>query len=252
MTSTSLNILVTGAGGGMCRGINARLAGAGHTIVCVDLDAQSSETAAKTIRESGGKAFSFAADVADEASVGNLLAEVTATVGPVQALVNAAGILDRKYLADSTAESFKRALDVNLVGPFNLIKAFSPPMIEAGWGRIINIASIAGVTGYPYPSYAASKAGLVNLTRSLLEDFWGTGITINSICPGVVDTPMVIREVRDEVRRRVPTQTIIDPAEIGAMIAFLLTDEARNINGADLLIDGGATRLFSLFNNHAD
>ena len=80
-------------------------------------------------------------------------------MGSVQALVNAAGILDRKYLADSTAESFRRALDVNLVGPFNLIKAFSPGMIEAGWGRIVNIASIAGITGYPYPSYAASKAG---------------------------------------------------------------------------------------------
>jgi NAD(P)-dependent dehydrogenase (short-subunit alcohol dehydrogenase family) len=250
--SPSLNVLVTGAGGGMCRGINARLAGSGHTIVCVDLDAQSSEAAAQAIRDAGGKAVSFAADVADEAAVGQLHAEVTSTVGPAQALVNAAGILDRKFLADSTAESFRRALDVNLVGPFNLIKAFSPGMIEAGWGRIINIASIAGVTGYPYPSYAASKAGLANLTRSLLEDFWGTGITINSICPGVVDTPMVIQEVRDQVRRRVPTQNIIDPAEIGAMIAFLLTDEARNVNGADLLIDGGATQLFSLFNNHAD
>ena len=252
MTSTSLNVLVTGAGGGMCRGINSRLSAAGHTIICVDLDAGSSEAAAQTIRDAGGEAAAFAADVADEAAVGHLLAEVTAAVGPVQALVNAAGILDRKYLADSTAESFRRALDVNLVGPFNLIKAFSPGMIEAGWGRIVNIASIAGITGYPYPSYAASKAGLTNLTRSLLEDFWGTGITINSICPGVVDTPMVIQEIRDQVRRRVPTQTIIEPAEIGAMIAFLLTDEARNINGADLLIDGGATRLFSLFNNHAD
>jgi NAD(P)-dependent dehydrogenase (short-subunit alcohol dehydrogenase family) len=250
--STPLNILVTGAGGGMCRGINARLSGAGHTIVCVDLNVESSEAAAQAIRDAGGKAAAFAADVADETAVENLLAEVTSSVGPVQALVNAAGILDRKYLADSTTASFRRALDVNLVGPFNLIKAFSPAMLEAGWGRIINIASIAGVTGYPYPSYAASKAGLVNLTRSLLEDFWGTGITINSICPGVVDTPMVIQDVRDQVRRRVPTQTIIEPAEIGAMIAFLLTDEARNINGADLLIDGGATRLFSLFNNHGD
>lgn len=250
MSSTSLNILVTGAGGGMCRGINARLAGAGHDIVCVDLNLESSEAAAQAIRDAGGKAVAFAADVADEAAVGNLLAEVTSTVGPVHALVNAAGILDRKYLADSTAESFRRALDVNLVGPFNLIKAFSPAMIESGWGRIINIASIAGVTGYPYPSYAASKAGLANLTRSLLEDFWGTGVTVNSICPGVVDTPMVIQEVRDQVRRRVPTQNVIEPAEIGAMISFLLTDDARNINGADLLIDGGATRLFSLFNNH--
>lgn len=251
MSSTSLNVLVTGAGGGMCRGINARLSESGHTIICVDLDAGSCEAAAQAIRDAGGKAAAFAADVADEVSVGKLLADVTAAVGPAQALVNAAGILDRKYLADSTAESFRRALDVNLVGPFNLIKAFSPGMIEAGWGRIVNIASIAGIIGYPYPSYAASKAGLTNLTRSLLEDFWGTGITINSICPGVVDTPMVIQEVRDQVRRRVPTQTIIEPTEIGAMIAFLLTDEARNINGADLLIDGGATRLFSLFNNHA-
>ncbi|MFY9636649.1 MAG: SDR family oxidoreductase [Cellulosimicrobium cellulans] len=248
--STPLNILVTGAGGGMCRGINARLAGAGHNIVCVDLNAEASEAAAATIRDSGGSASAFAADVADEAAVARLLAEVTSQVGPVQALVNAAGILDRKYLADSTAESFRRALDINLVGPFNLIRAFSPAMIEAGWGRIINIASIAGITGYPYPSYAASKAGLANLTRSLLEDFWGTGVTVNSVCPGVVDTPMVIQEVRDQVRRRVPTQNVIEPAEIGAMIAFLVTDDARNINGADLLIDGGATRLFSLFNNH--
>jgi 2-hydroxycyclohexanecarboxyl-CoA dehydrogenase len=251
MTTTPLNILVTGAGGGMCRGINARLATSGHTIVCVDLNAQASEAAAQTIRDDGGQAYSFAADVAEESAVENLRAEVASMVGPVHALVNAAGILDRKFLVDSTAESFRRALDVNLVGPFNLIKAFSPGMIEAGWGRIVNIASIAGTTGYPYPSYASSKAGLTNLTRSLLEDFWGTGITINSICPGVVNTPMVIQEVRDQVRRRVPTQNIIEPAEIGAMIAYLLTDEARNVNGAELLIDGGATQLFSLFNNHA-
>lgn len=250
MSNAALNILVTGAGGGMCRGINAELAKAGHTIICVDLNAEASEAAAATIREAGGTAHAFAADVSDEAAVAQLRAEVTAAVGPVQALVNAAGILDRKSLATSTAESFRRALDVNLVGPFNLIKAFSPDMIEAGWGRIINIASIAATTGYPYPSYAASKAGLANLTRALLEDFWGTGITVNSICPGVVDTPMVIDEVRAQVRRRVPTQAIVDPSEIGAMIVFLLSEGARNVNGADLLIDGGATQLFSLFNNH--
>ncbi|GAA3704477.1 SDR family NAD(P)-dependent oxidoreductase [Arthrobacter ginkgonis] len=252
MSNTSLNVLVTGAGGGMCRGINARLAAAGHTIICVDMNLELSEKAAMAVRNAGGKAAAFAADVADEAAVEQLRADVEATVGPVQALVNAAGILDRKYLADSTAESFRKALDVNLVGPFLLIKAFAPAMVDAGWGRIVNIASIAGTTGYPYPSYAASKAGLANMTRSLLEDFWGTGITINSICPGVVDTPMVIQEVRDQVRRRVPTQSIIDPEEIGALTAFLLTEDARNINGADLLIDGGATQLFSLVNNHAD
>lgn len=250
MNTTPLNVLVTGAGGGMCRGINARLATAGHHVICVDLDLERSEAAARSVRALGGTASAHAADVSDEASVQELRRAVQAADGPVHALLNAAGILDRKSLADSTAESFRKALDINLVGPFLLIKAFSPGMVEAGWGRIINIASIAGTTGYPYPSYAASKAGLANLTRSLLEDFWGTGVTVNSICPGVVDTPMVIQEVRDQVKRRVPTQSVIDPEEIGALATFLLTDDARNINGADLVIDGGATKLFSLFNNH--
>lgn len=250
MKTTPRTVLVTGAGGGMCRGINARLAQAGHVLVCVDLDLAASEAAAARIVDAGGHAVALAADVADETAVEALRDEVTSRVGPVHALVNAAGILDRLSLTDSTAATFRRALDVNLVGPFNLIRAFSPAMIEAGWGRIVNIASIAGTTGYPYPSYAASKAGLANLTRSLLEDLWGTGVTVNSVCPGVVDTPMVIDEVREAVRRRVPTRQIVDPEEIGALIAFLLTEEARNINGADLLIDGGATKLFSLFANH--
>jgi len=78
-------------------------------------------------------------------------------------------------------------------------------------------------------------------------DFWGTGVTVNSVCPGVVDTPMVIQQVRDQVRNKVPTGKIIDPEEIGALIAFLLTDDSRSINGADLVIDGGATQIFRLF-----
>lgn len=250
MTAESLNVLVTGAGGGMCKGINAMLAGKGHHVICVDLDLDRSEAAAQAVIEQGGSATAFAADVADEKAVAALRSEVEALCGPVQVLVNAAGILDRKYLNDSDGDSFSRAININLVGPFLLIKEFSGPMIDQGWGRIINIASIAGTTGYPYPSYAASKAGLANLTRSLLEDFWGSGITVNNICPGVVDTPMVIQEVRDQVRRRVPTQQIIQPEEIGAMVNFLISDDARNINGADMLIDGGATKLFSLFNNH--
>lgn len=250
MTPTELNILITGAGGGMCAGINARLAQAGHHVVCVDLDLNRSQEAASKIRAHGGKATAFAADVSDEQAVATLHKHVADAVGPVHVLVNAAGILDRKYLKDSDARSFRHAIDINLVGPFVMIKKFSDDMVRAGWGRIINIASIAGTTGYPYPSYAASKAGLANLTRSLLEDFWGTGLTVNNICPGVVDTPMVIDEVRQQVRRRVPTGQIVDPAEIGGLVNFLISDDAKNINGTNLVIDGGATQLFSLFNNH--
>ena len=242
-----LNVLITGAAGGMCRGINKRLGKAGHTLLCVDLDLERCEAAVKELRGEGVTAYAFAADVTRQEDVERLRGEIKDTVGEVQVLINAAGILDRKMLLDHDAATFARAIDINLVGPFALIRAFAEDLLAANWGRIINISSIAGTTGYPYPSYAASKAGLSNLTRSLLMDFWGTGITVNSVCPGVVDTPMVIQQVRDQVPNKVPTGRIVDPEEIGALIAFLLTDDAQSINGADLVIDGGATQIFRLF-----
>lgn len=240
-------VLITGAGGGMCTGINARLAKAGYALALVDLSAEAVERAVQAVTAAGGDAKPFAADVTDPAQVHALGEQVRAEFGAVDAIVNAAGVLDRKYLKDHDDDSFARVLGINLVGPFRIIQEFAPAMVEQGWGRIVNISSIAGVTGYPYPSYAASKAGLSNLTRSLTIDFWGTGVTINSICPGVVDTPMVIDEVRRQVPRKVPTERIVEPDEIGAVAAFLLSDDARSINGADILIDGGATRFFQLF-----
>ncbi|MBZ2195457.1 SDR family NAD(P)-dependent oxidoreductase [Occultella gossypii] len=244
---TPRNVLVTGAAGGMCGGINARLARAGHTLLCADLNLAAAETAAETVRAVGGTAHAFTVDVTDAESIRDMDAAAEDAVGRVDVVVNAAGILDRKYLVDHDDASFERALGVNLVGPFRMIQRFTPGMVERGWGRIINISSIAGVTGYPYPSYAASKAGLSNLTRSLVIDLWGTGVTVNAICPGVVDTPMVIEDVRRQVPRKVPTERVIDPEEIGALATFLISDDARSINGADLLVDGGATGYFQLF-----
>lgn len=243
----SKNILVTGAGGGMCQGLNARLAAQGHTIIAVDLSLEAAVRAADTIRAAGGNAMPFRCDVSQAEDVHQLADNVAASAGSVDVLINAAGVLDRKYLSDHDDSSFERVLGINLVGPFRMIQAFSPGMVERGWGRIINISSIAGTTGYPYPSYAASKAGLSNLTRSLVIDFWGTGVTVNSICPGVVDTPMVVEAVRERVRHKVPTEEVVSPDEIGAAAAYLMSDEAKNINGLDLVIDGGATQFFSIF-----
>jgi len=233
----------------MCRGINARLSDAGYRVVCTDVSIEAAERAAEDLRRRGGSADAFVVDVSDAQSVHALGESVRSHVGEVHALVNAAGVLDRKYLKDHDDTSFERVIGINLTGPFRMVQQFAPQMIERGWGRIIDISSIAGVTGYPYPSYAASKAGLSNLARSLVIDFWGTGVTINSICPGVVDTPMVIQEVRDQVARKVPTEKIIDPEEIGGVVLFLLSDDARSINGADIMIDGGATRFFQLFDH---
>lgn len=247
MEKRGLNVLITGAAGGMCRGINKRLAADGHTLICVDLDMERCEDAAAELRSDGAAAFAFAADITQTGDIERLRGNIRSQVGEVQAIVNAAGVLDRKMLLDHDAASFARAIDINLVGPFALIRAYAEDLLDANWGRIVNISSIAGIRGYPYPSYAASKAGLSNLTRSLMMDFWGTGITVNSVCPGVVDTPMVIQAVRDQVRNKVPTGRIIDPDEIGAVVAFLLTEDARSINGADLVVDGGATQLFRFF-----
>lgn len=244
-------ILITGAGGGMCVGINAELAAAGHHVICADLDGEAAEAAAQRVRDQGGSASAYELDVTDPQSVEQLHTRISEELGTIDVLINAAGVLDRKYLTDHDDTSFQKVLDINLTGPFRMIQRFTPDLVAKGWGRIINISSIAGTQGYPYPSYAASKAGLSNLTKSLLVDLWGTGVTINAICPGVVDTGMVIQQVRDQVQRMVPTEQIVDPAEIGALAAFLITDDARSINGADLLIDGGATQIFQLF-NHKD
>lgn len=244
-------VLITGAGGGMCRGVNRRLADAGHRLVLVDL----TDTAVKGARDALGDVpqgvHTFAADLTDDAARAALLERVDTEVGPVDALVNAAGILDRLTLETCTPTDFRRTLEVNLVAPYAMIHALAPGMIERGWGRIVNVSSIAGLTGYPYPSYSASKGGLANLTRGLVVDLKGSGVTVNAINPGVVDTPMVIQSVRDAVADKVPTETVIDPEEIGALVAHLLTDDARNINGANLLIDGGAISYFQLIDPRA-
>lgn len=241
------NVLVTGAAGGMARGINQRLAAAGHTVLCADLDQGRVAEAASRIQAAGGRALPFVVDVVDADSIAELRAAVELQVGVVEVVVNAAGVLDRKLLKDHTRDSFAAVLDVNLTGAFRMIQEFAPGMIAGGWGRIVNVSSIAGVNGYPYPSYAASKAGLSNLTRSLTLDLRRTGVTVNAVCPGVVDTGMVIEEVRQRVEEQVPTGTIIAPEEVGALIAFLITAEARNINGANLVIDGGATAATEFF-----
>lgn len=231
----------------MSSGINEELIAAGFRVVCVDLDHAKINEEIERLQALGGEAFGFVADVSQSDSIAELVAQLEKNKIRVDALINAAGILDRKSLFDHDDESFNRAIQVNLVGPFNLIKALSRGMIDRRWGRIINISSIAARNGYPYPSYAASKAGLSNLTRSLINDFWGTGVTVHNICPGLVNTPMADPGLLEKASKRIPTGAPIQPSEIGKAIVFLMNDSAAGFNGSDFVMDGGVTSYFQLF-----
>ncbi|WP_431908683.1 SDR family NAD(P)-dependent oxidoreductase [Amycolatopsis thermoflava] len=236
MTDT---LLVTGAGGGLGRAIARRFAADGVPVVCVDLDA---EAARRTADDTGSVAHGV--DITDESAVMALRARLADAGLLPSCLINAAGVLVRRQLADTDAATFSRVLDVNVTGAFTMTRAFAADLIASGRGRIINIASIAGTTGYQFPAYAASKAALINLTRSLLVDFWGTGVTVNAVCPGAMDTPMLDRSAFASFQRRTPTRRVATPDEVAGVCAFLASEDAAAVNGQSIVVDGGATAVF--------
>lgn len=238
-------VLVTGAGGGLGRVVALRFAAQGASVACVDTDADRAAAAARACEAVGAKALWAQVDVTSEQAVGELRARVEAELGPVDILVNSAGILDRRQMRELDVEGFERVLSVNLLGVYATTRAFSEAMIPRGWGRIVNVGSIAGRSGYPFPAYAASKAALLNLTRSLVLDLWGTGVTINSVSPGAMDTAMMSQSSRATFERRTPVGRVAQPEEIAAAIEFLAGEEAGSICGVDIVVDGGATAAFA-------
>jgi len=242
--------VVTGAGGGLGGAIARRLAEAGAHISCGDLDGESALRTTRQISEAGGVATGFTVNVTDEDRVCQWRDEVVAEHGPASILVNVAGAIERRLLLECDHETFMRAVDINLGGTYTTIRAFAPDLIAAGNGRVVNIASVAGITGYPFPSYAASKAAVVNLSRSLLTDFWGTGVTVNSICPGAMDTAMFNTDLIPEMTSRTPLGRIVTVDEVAAVAEFLCLDIAAGVNGTAITVDGGATAVIKYFNHH--
>lgn len=239
-------VLITGAAGGLSRGINSVLGANDFHLICSDFDGEPLSNEVARLVSEGASAEALPFDLADNDSVERAVESLTNRGVRVDGLINAAGILDRKFMKDLELEDFEKSLKVNVVAPFNLIRKFSPAMVSQGWGRIINISSIAGRNGYPFPSYAASKAALSNLTRSLVNDLWGTGVTINNISPGLVNTPMAEPILISQASWRVPTGKAIEPSEIGELCNYLMSEAAGNINGADLVVDGGITSYFQI------
>jgi NAD(P)-dependent dehydrogenase (short-subunit alcohol dehydrogenase family) len=236
-------VLITGAGGGLGGAIASRFAAHGMTVVCVDLDGVAAQRTADRIAATAPSA-AYAVDITDETAVAGLRARLAPAGHLPSCLINAAGILVRRQLADTDADTFRRVLDVNVTGAYVTIRTFAGDLTASVRGRVINIASIAGTTGYSFPSYAASKAALINLTRSLVLDFWGTGVTVNAVCPGAMDTPMLDRPAIQEYQRRTPIQRMVTPAEVAGVCAFLAGGDAAGITGQSIVVDGGATAFF--------
>ncbi len=241
--------LVTGGGRGIGRAVALDLARAGAKVAVAARTRAEVDAAA---REAGGAAF--VVDVADPVSVRALVADVRAALGDVEILVNAAGVAPSAPLVKTTDEQWRQAIDVNLGGTFHCLREALPAMTAAGWGRVVNVASIAGKTGMPYiAAYAASKHGVLGLTKVAALESAARGVTVNAVCPGYVDTPMtgvsIARIVEkagltaEEARRRLehasPQKRMYTAAEVSALVLFLCGDAAAGINGQALSLDGG-------------
>jgi len=241
--------IVTGGGSGIGRAIAKRLAADGLSVAVVDLDKDSAEAVTEEIHAEGDEAVALGGvDVSVRSQVDDAVTRARAKFGPVLVLVNNAGISGFKEFLKINDESWNRILAVNLSGPFYFSQAVLPDMIEAGWGRIVNISSSSAQSGQQYMvHYASSKAGLIGMTKSLALEFGPKGITVNTIPPGFVDTPMLrASEERgllggtvDETAQRMPVRRAGRPEDISAACSFLVSEEAGYITGQVIGVNGG-------------
>lgn len=247
--------LVTGGGRGIGRAIALAFAREGARVVLAARTAQQVEETAAAIGNEGN-ALPVVCDVSNVASVQLMFARVSVEFGRgPDILVNNAGIAESASLAKTDDDLWQRHLAINLSGTFYCTRAAMPAMIERGWGRVINVASIAGKTGAPYiAAYAASKHGVLGLTRSIALEVAAKGITVNAICPGYVDTDMTTRGIEnviaktgrsadqalEAIRKMSPQNRLITVEEIAALALLLASEEGRGINGQAINIDGGS------------
>jgi NAD(P)-dependent dehydrogenase (short-subunit alcohol dehydrogenase family) len=240
--------LVTGGGRGIGAAVARKLASTGMRVVVTGRSAGEIDGVAQAI---GGVAVR--ADLGDRADTDRLVREVSA-IGRVDVLVNNAGIAVSASLERTDDATWDRIMEINATAPYRLTRALVPAMSAAGWGRVVNLASNAGVSGYGYTSaYCASKHAMVGWTRALAVDLARTGVTINAVCPGWVATKMADDAVAniaaktgrsaDDARATLaamsPQRRLIEPDEVAHAVAMLCADDARGIHGQTILIDGG-------------
>lgn len=237
--------VVTGAASGIGRGIALRLANGGTDIAIWDLDGEGAVAMAGEIEALGRRAIGLTLDVSRFDDVMRVADETRSALGPVSILVNNAGIGRIAALQKLTEADWDQMIDVHMKGTFACSKAVIGDMLGAKWGRIVNISSIAGLTGVRNMShYAAAKAGIIGFTKSLAQDFGRSGITVNAIAPGVIETPILAKaELSEEVVRAMVRGTPIGrlgkPEDIAAACAYLASDEASFVTGQVISPNGG-------------
>lgn len=251
MDQSRRHALVTGGTRGIGAAIARRLVADGLHVTVLGRDAQAAQGFAAS---DAAHLHGVAADVADARQVAQALASARERFGPVQVLVNNAGQAGSAPFLRTDAQLWQRMLDVNLTGTMVCTQAVLPGMLEAGWGRIVNVASTAGQVGYAYvAAYCAAKHGVIGLTRALALELATKGVTVNAVCPGYTDTDIVRESIdrivaktgrsaeaaREGFVRANPQGRLVAPDEVADAVAWLCTDGARSVNGQSVSVSGG-------------
>ncbi len=237
--------IVTGAGRGMGRAVAQRLAAGGASVVINDLRFEDAQRVADQLTAQGTKSLAVAGDVTRLSDVRRLVDSTTDTFGALHILINNAGVLRPTPVIDIEEDEWDFVVGVNLKGTYLCSRAALPSMRAEGWGRIVNFSSTAGknVSTVGGAHYTAAKAGILGFTRHLAKEEAGYGITVNSVCPGLIDTEMVRDTISveraDAYADSFPIQRLGEPEEVAELVAFLASDRASYITGASLDINGG-------------
>jgi NAD(P)-dependent dehydrogenase (short-subunit alcohol dehydrogenase family) len=255
-TSPSLRCLVTGASRGIGAAIVADLDAAGHRLALTARTESSLRAVADSLTGVGGSALALPEDATDPESAERLRNAIAAEWGGIDVLVVNAGEGKAAPLAKTDDAMWQASLDVNLTAPFRLLRAFVPGMVESGFGRVVVVASVAAKVGAPYISaYAAAKHGVLGLVRSVAVEVATSGVTVNAVCPGYVDTPMTDRTIdaiveqtgrtaeqaRASLERQQPIGRLISPQEVADAVRYCIAD-AGALNGQAINLDGGGVQ----------